>query len=689
MIWRMLNRLATRTFGFLVIVVSLAGWLWFGNAALERVGKNSPEEYVKKTIADLSKIDPEAGADLTKIARERDIRAVAASIRMREWETKDGLLRALARDLQGKAEGLRWYALCEAAINDFQRDSVGERDGFLETHGAVYRHLLKVDDTGEGAEAYAELLTNAPRSGDGWIAMRNDPTALAVSQFLAEDPAAWKYYIEEREWLNDIIASLPVVEKEGGDGSGEMEAPPVLKMVQTARRYDPVFKKTYLAKLGDGEGLDPAIGSVLAELFDEYGDFLVACDDNGIPAAEMADIVYVNPMSFAFSGEQAARAREIHLEVARMKSIRTNKPNVWTRASEEMNALWLEREAPEQADSILGTYPGGDLPTFLFTYYESVAATAAQAIVTYGELGIYVLNKYKEHREFLDHLADKKAGIRLVPFITSYPENGFSMLRDKDYRWIDKYFNPDGSERDQGWIKDIPLVGAPFNVVENWVKGYPNTWGEIGWAAFDIADCTLLIATLGASGTTIAGRQAAKQVIKARAGRTLLGEMGKRFVRMVGSYKPLSLLVRVVKAGYNTVRLAETTVINAGRYIWASGKAAYAAWRGVPPVVRRIITGTAAALMFGYSFRQRDTPDAFRRALGDVGKMVGQTIRAVGSGVAEGLVEATNEALGGMMGGLDKPERGIVWLAGAVVLASLLFLFRPSRRDIRAWKKGI
>ena len=73
--------------------------------------------------------------------------------------------------------------------------------------------------------------------------------------------------------------------------------------------------------------------------------------------------------------------------------------------------------------------------------------------------------------------------------------------------------------------------------------GYPSSWGEVGWAALDIADGFLLIASFGSSTPLSAAKGVAKSSLKAveknitriplrQAGRDILSAAAKRSWRL-------------------------------------------------------------------------------------------------------------------------------------------------------------
>jgi hypothetical protein len=698
MITGLINRVCSRVFLFGVCVVLLLVWLLYGNSALQDLeeGNSGPRRYVENQVERLKQSNPEAGAALASIARERDIRAMAASLRMYDKETGGNPVHSLVRDLErNRNEGLRWYALSNIAIANYSQAPAHERDGFLNAYGEVYQNVMELDPSGAMADDYAAMLADA-KDDRSWKVVAEDPAALVFRRILKDSPDSWEYYAKERDWLNDILVSLPVPEEDA-----TLYPPAVLDAIQTIRRYDPAFKKAYLSKLGNDPEADPMIGVALLELFAEYGEYLLAGDDTGLPAEEMADILYANRSDFMFSDEPSSRTREMRNSIARMLTIRANKPNVWRSALEEMNVLWLERVAPEQAEYIAGAYGGGDVPTLLLTYYENEAPSAAQAIVAYGDLGLYMLSRYRDDETFKRHLASERVGIRVIPFIIRFPGDGFASL-ESDTRWVDKYFNPDGSERDQGWIKDIPLIGGPANVVGNWVNGVPNTWGELGWAAFDVVDCALIVASFGSStavsqGAKQAGKQVGKQALKATvrktAAKSVLGAAARTTARRTAvsvakttGKSALSLLVRVANAGYRSIRWGVRATISAGAYSW---KTVRTVWRSIPPMGRRVITGTLALAMFCYSYDRRNTPEAIKKGMESLGKQVGKTVIAVGRGAAAGITQAVNEMLGNMGGSLSPTGRFWVWIGGIVFFFLAVYKFQPSRKDLTAFAKGV
>lgn len=87
---------------------------------------------------------------------------------------------------------------------------------------------------------------------------------------------------------------------------------------------------------------------------------------------------------------------------------------------------------------------------------------------------------------------------RVPAFLKQHPDDGIALLK-ADSKWLDKEFKEDGRRRKDSVLGYVPLVGGIIEVGMNIAQGYPTTWGEIGWAAFDVAEDALAIAAFVAT----------------------------------------------------------------------------------------------------------------------------------------------------------------------------------------------
>ncbi|MGI9239906.1 MAG: hypothetical protein ACR2RV_03845, partial [Verrucomicrobiales bacterium] len=158
----------------------------------------------------------------------------------------------------------------------------------------------------------------------------------------------------------------------------------------------------------------------------------------------------------------------------------------------------------------LKQFAGADIAAFLYTNYEDEIPAAASALEKFGDLGLYILNRYQADPRVHQLLTNPEVGPRAIPFLARFGDQGFEKL-DANIAWLDRYFDASGNpKKGHGWVEGIPIVGAPANVVQHWAQGNPVSWGELGWAGLDVVDGALLVASFGASTPVTVAKQTAK-----------------------------------------------------------------------------------------------------------------------------------------------------------------------------------
>ncbi|MCL2001671.1 MAG: hypothetical protein FWG74_09565, partial [Planctomycetes bacterium] len=443
------NRVFNRVPWFFIILFILIFWLFQGKTAL--APGDAAANYVTEQTRKLMTMDPAAGARLAALARERDIHALAVSLRTYDSNTGGNGVRAVMADLSRPGGGdLDWYAIGHVGMHPEAFSTADERLQFARSHGQAYRTLLNADATGEAAARYAISLTSAERKGGAaWAVIRDDPSALFARHHLEDDEEAWAYFCREREWLAPILSVLGSEEFDG-----EWLPSPVLEVTNVARRYDPLVQTVYRELHGGDISTlpNPELGRLVLDMFDRFGELFSACRQLDVPLTETVAIMFANPERFDFSDIPGLRTEQCRENAAKLAHIHRNKPAVWTAALEESNVLWLEEHAPEQAERLMSQYAGNNIASLIFTYYEDMPAHAAEAVAAFGDFGIDMLTRYQDHPEFRQYLRHEKVGVRIIPFMLRFPKDGFAILSDGNYLWIDKYFHADGSVKDQGWI---------------------------------------------------------------------------------------------------------------------------------------------------------------------------------------------------------------------------------------------
>ena len=634
-------------------------WLWQGNNLLGILDSSKARERgLAKAETELRAMNPEAAAFLDRVKDERDRTALAASLRVAEMKYgEDSALRVFAESL-GKNNDPAYYRLLRLAADAGITPSQTDREAILYSHGTTVQFLLE-DETGRSANVYLDQLETAAKDRGICAIVRDDPVALLMWPHLEKNEMLWQFYQDEREWLGDVLATATPVE---GDSDAGMF---LAGLVSVAQRHHPAAKKAVV---------ESGFGVVALPLFDAFGDVISKAEKLGVPVDEALEVVFANQDQFVDETDASALAdRLIHLK--------KNKPTVWEAARNEPLVLRLDAMVPGISESLIKKYAGNDVAGFLFSSYEDEIIPAATALERFGDLGFYILNRYQDDPRTHALLSDSKIGPRAVPFLARFGDEGFEKL-DDDMAWLDRYYDAEGHvKKDHSWVEAFPIVGAPINVVGHWAKGNPVSWGELGWAAVDVADGVLLVASFGASAPASAAKQAAKSSGRALAkttvrqsGQKAAASGAKSATRSVARESLLKAFVRrggiwtaniaggakaVLKVGRVTVGKVGGSLRNAATKLtstWASSPARFRKW------AYRGLLGTG--LFFTLNERTiPGLPGAFERIGEYAGAFVQSAAKAAGNLLAAGLREAL---------GINSPAMArIVYISFAIVLALL------------------
>ncbi|HEX4591869.1 MAG TPA: hypothetical protein VH120_18165, partial [Gemmataceae bacterium] len=436
-----------------------------------------PKAWADKMLAQLREQDPEAAQVLDQPSLRANATGFAAGLRSAQKTNGDfESLRTLAKKIQDGREPFD-FALARLApdIN---------RDEFLYSHGTTAAVLASDPRAGQDYLKQLEAGMDDPRTRP---LIEDDPVALQIWSetgsiedlvFYRDQQAAG----DGTNWLGEILAQLVPLNSEG-EPAEKSGAGPIL---HAARKYAPLPRQA---------AVDHGLGPVGFQLFLVYGDTIrSAVIDQRLPLDEVLEVVFANP-SFV-SGLPPAEAAK------KLERVRRSAPAVWKQAAVFPLALNLLEDAPECAEKLLVKYGTDDVAGFLYSLYPNEVPAAAAAIVGddlsygFGDLALYVLRRYGGDQRA--HEALKKLGPRVVPYLAQFGNPGLDHITASS-AWLDKYFDERGQPREKRWWVHVPLVGAPADLINNWANGYPSTWGELGWAALDIADGTLLVLSLGTS----------------------------------------------------------------------------------------------------------------------------------------------------------------------------------------------
>ncbi len=707
MLVRMLS-FPIRWIAFLGVVGLAIYWGFEGLKVSQSAGLSAtaptPEETTAQIIKKLRIENPQAADELTRIREHNDIRAVAAVLS--DASSRGGLAgvqrlvdRGSSRMGAGRigagdqATGLAHtpyeFRLASLAVDPNLLPDTKSREEFLWAHGSALE-ILDHDSSGAQVDAYLQRLEKASHSADDWRIAKNNAMALVVLDSIAAANLR-QYYEQEQDWLDDAIVEVAA----RADVSDTERRALIGRVVTTAQSNRPYFKQAVT---------DLKFGPEVFFLFEEYGEVIRrAVGSGGLPLDEVLEVIFANGDfldRFKLDPPQEIAARLVYL--------RNQKPTVWQAARKISLALRLNEDAPREADKIFEKYTGDDVAALIYAGYEHEVPQAAASIAKFGDLGIYILNRYSQSKPFHAALAREDVGPRVIPYVAKFGDAGLERL-EANRGWLDKYFAADGTPKEEAWWTQIP-GGSAANIARNWVKGYPSEWGELGWAALDVADAALAVASFGSSEVVtesvkesgeiavknLSRTEAKAEILRAgqkRAAQTIVGDGARDAARAESQ----SLLRRAVaEGGAGLARVVKGPAGRAWAFALTAGRTAMIpaekvleaassfrkAWSSVPAPYRKLVYRSLLAVGLTVTISQRTIP-----ALGKIGeaagKFAGDLVRNTGEAVAGGLKTAVESALGSGGGA----GHGVAWgiyIVGLLVLAGLAWrMFPGGKRKLR------
>ncbi|MFT5856763.1 MAG: hypothetical protein ACI8XO_004017, partial [Verrucomicrobiales bacterium] len=459
-------------------------WLLTGQKILSVLNpENQKQRQLDAQIEEIRKLNPEADAFFAKVQDQRDSAALGATIRAAEIEHgKDSALRQVA-DQIGSSRPPAYYRLLHLATDLDHAPSESDREAILYSHGTTLQNLL-IEETGSAADDYLTQLESAAADPTLWPTVKDDPVGLLLAPHLKGEPDLWQFYRDERDWLADLLATAaPDAESDLTGGAF------LANLVRVAKDNHPQVKSAVAE-----------FGLVALPLYETYGTTLRETHKLGVPDNEALEIIFANQDQFATTPPSADS----------LINLKNNRPAVWDAARYETLVLRLDQEVPHLSEPLLKQFPDADIAAFLYTNYESEIPQAAASLEKFGDLALYILNRYQDDPRAHQLLKNPQIGSRAIPFLARFGDQGFEKL-DDNLKWLDRYFDAEGNPtQGHGWIEGIPIVGAPANVVQHWAKGNPVSWGELGWAGLDVIDGALLVASFGSSAPITVAKQGAK-----------------------------------------------------------------------------------------------------------------------------------------------------------------------------------
>ena len=624
--------------------------------------------------------DPALAAELAKLQNDYDIRVLAATFKEREKFNDINGLTLLAEQVKAK-QSVYDLQLAQTAIQP-QFVPVSMRQDFLETHGTFLQQIDFFRQRGDinlqsgiysETEKYLKFLEDAKKQPDVWQKAKDNPLYIFLAIHGVQEELL-AFYDREKTWLDDVLFLLMT----SVDEEMEIDFHSVLSVIE---KYHPAFRDA-VAVLGKQLAQDKehekdiAAGLIsVFQLFNNYGGEISTCVDNKIPLDELLDVMLANP-DFCEQHEKDLAARLV--------KIHSGQPDIWKNADQPL-VLQFSQDVQKIANELYRKYPQYHIAEFLYLKYGDCVPLAAAAIDQFGDLAIFILNKYSESELFKKHLKDNELGVRIIPYVTVFEDKGLERLA-QNKKWLDTYFDADGNQIEGDWWTALP-GGALVKVCENWSKGLPNEWSELGWAGLDVADAALLIVTVGASAVVTAGKTAAATSGKAtvKVGSKLIAKetadalaksAGRRTVATVSERLPV--LVRLT-------RLAEANravrwTLSGGKFVYrvyevgvkapllVVGQSMYRTAKIVSnPKIARALLAVGIAVTVYYR-----TLPGLKEALPQLGEKLGQTAAQLAKTTAETVAAVLNGFLNEFLQPMDSNVIPYLVFFGTLIVFAVL-----------------
>lgn len=664
---------------FCTLLACQVGWLIYGWDYCARYEKDPASQWIDDLVARVRKEDPATAERISQVRHGQRPIALATALRAADERANLSGLREFVRQSAGGAAPPQ-LVLTSLATDPGQFGQTGDRSDFINAHATAIQVFQDSGDN-EAATDYARLLTQAGADHSAWLAVRDDPVALVVFNQVKVQSLR-DVYSREKDWLRELIPQL--IGRPVDQGNDALHLASIL---QTAKEFAPLPRRAVL---------EFDLGAAGFVLFLEYGELIrSAVDDFKLPLDETLEIIFANLDVFE---SKHARDPQSAKQVAKwLFDIHSKQANVWTIARINGLALRLHEKVPAHADNVLRRFGVDDIASLLLSSYEKEIVSATEAVDFFGDLAIHLLVRFEADSRFHAALSKSGIGARAVPFVARFGDGGLDDLK-QNTAWLDKYFEADGKPRGPSWWEAVPILGAPAKLFSNWSHGYPNEWSELGWAALDVADGFLLVASFGGAAVVeqtvkeagketvkTFAKQEAKQIVKAEAkaiGRDLATKTAKG-ARLAANKTPRSsMLRRIASSAAHVGGFASNTVIRIGKMVWVIGrpvvvttKRIATAWKNLPLTARKLIYRALLGVGLFYTIRERTIPVVKRKGAAAVDTFVDKASALLG--------ETLNAILPDFMKTPSVAKRMVCFGIPVAVLLVPMWLCRPRRRKVQ------
>ena len=735
-----------RSFMFFLILVAGLAWLFKGGDLLQG-SEGAYERKLRELLAKIEKSNPEA-AKRIKEAGKKDPYAVAVAVAtLKNQKDYEKRLTQFSESLKDD-EPNAFIEAIELSVDKSLVSNNEDRKKVIYAHGSflylkeseLIKKALVTKNLEEQGNYKAEIqklvnehfdrLKKFSKEPGTWELVKYDPVAVMVFTEV-EDPKLRKFYVENHDWVQDMFSqfqNLPQEnEKEGASVS-------IKSVLETASLYYPETKEAVIGKIeikavelykpepmevtlseyektkkmviGNPEKTKEVMvyqkqkgcgfGPMGFQLFFKYGELIKTCVDKEkvLPLCETLEIFF-SQQDYLNSFIEKHTTESAPILLARnLGEIKKTSPNLWRAAKASPGALDLYDDAKEFANDVFKKCDGINVQDLLYTDYFTpdrvLLKNAAHALAKWGQLAFYTLNLYsdradKKSNEFNDNNFKKALSkdFRTVFYVATHGQTGISDILANG-KYLDKDLKANGDPLDPSFLKNLPLVGGPLTVFNNWTQGIPNTYGELGWAALDVADGALLVMTLGTSAEASVAKQAAKTAAKELARETARTALKNRVKTVFAKFaeSALSKFIRVLSVTDKVflsipsglLRFAGK-IINVALYL---ARTAIKTWSGLPTGFKSFVYKSFLAITISVSIVFRTIPFLWNAFLEQIKKLP-EILKEVFVNAPKDLANALIKGLDDLLGMAGMGTKTVYWgiLASFFIMA---FLFLPKSR---------
>jgi len=615
----------------------------------ERLMQNSPAAQAQRAIEEYAKNNPRQAASILHFQDKLD----AVPLRM-----KINVDERLPGDVPGYlplTEGAELdrvppdLALLQIAHDSGLFYDDAKWSVFLES----YLELFSLENDQNMQSAVLAQLKESTANQEVWAVVQNSPFDLLVAQStLSSHPDLWAYYAAKRASLyGPLHDAIGMAAYSALETDEEIDIPGLIQgLITTHRQHEPLIRKYQAAfqpnvderNSEDMSEFYDAESAIVLHLLQQEGDVVnLAVNQLGMPLEEVLGVLRTSAVIevqdddlLGLDNDAEAMARQLHI-------IYQKSPAIWEAAQEYPFAIDLWQDAPQNAEKVITMF--GDNPLFIPQLYEVydkrdnegltlTMAHVAEALVRYDTQAAWILNEYRDNEQFHALLANPEVGWRVVGLVAHEP----ARLNEahEDPRWVARFVDEKGERRrDEHTWELIPLTG-PIKVLKNYRDGVPNTWEEIGWAAFDSLTIPLVFVTaptnLAAKGTSSTYR-------------ALRGARATKVASQARAFSPVSQnATRVLSSLSRAFPKAVAIIKASAQQMYNSGAQAFAAIQRLSAQQYRVVWRNVALVA---AFRLYMRPELLKDFGRNTGEFAGRGARNLVDQVSKAVVAAVREVM--------------------------------------------